>query len=78
MELIAPFFNFYYFPCKNKTALGCVFFKKSNRLIRNDVRWLQFIDDNLFDSVEKTEGWKETESGFVPALKTREAGLQVI
>ena len=29
-------------------------------------------------SVEKTEGWKKTEGGFVPGLKTREAGLQVI
>ena len=36
------------------------------------------MDSNLLGSVEKTEGWKETESGFVPALKTREAGLQVI
>ena len=28
------------------------------------------------NSVEKTECWKEAESGFVPCLKTREAGVR--
>ena len=54
------------------------FFKKSNFLIFGDVGWLRSMDGNLFDSVEQTESWKEAESSFVPGLKTREAGLQVI
>jgi hypothetical protein len=36
------------------------------------------MDGNLLSSVKKTKGWKETESGFVPGLKTRETSLQVI
>ena len=54
------------------------FFKKSNELIWGDIQWLRSMDGNLFDSVEKTECWKEAEGGFVPTFKTREAGLQVI
>jgi hypothetical protein len=54
------------------------FFEKSNWLIWDDVKWLQPMDGNLLGSVEKTKGWKEAESGFVPTFKTREAGLQVI
>ena len=63
---------------KNATALGRFLFKKSNWLIWEDVLWLRSMDGNLLNSVEKTEGWKETESDFIPALKTREASLQVI
>ena len=60
------------------TALGHFFFKKSNWLSWGDVISPQSIDSNLLRSVEKTKGWKETKSGFVPTLKTCEAGLQVI
>ena len=61
------------------TALGrSPFFRDSNELIWGDVRLLRSIDSNLLDSVEKTEGWKETKCGFVPAFEARETSLEVV
>ena len=63
---------------KQAAALGCLLFKKSNGLILGDVGSSQSTGSNLLSSVEKAESWKETERGFVPGLKTRDAGLEVI
>ena len=75
---VRPPNQYYFLFLKTLPPLVVSFFKKSNELIWGDVRWLRSMDGNLLSLVEKTENWKEAESSFVPALKTREAGLQVI